>query len=197
MVSRLPRQEGAQQFASVISGLGQHLVRPQVRLEETPAPSRVAPFAAALAAEVVPGRLETEDPLATGRFIVLYDPEQPEAWNGAWRIVTYARARMEPEIATDPLLGEVGWSWLTDALDSAGVGYQALGGTVTRVVSDGFAGLAHRRAEVDMEIRASWSPTGADVAEHLRAWSEMLCTIAGLPPLPSGVTPLPTVDGRL
>lgn len=195
MVSRLPRQDGAQRFAEVVGGLRSELVRPQVRLEETPAPARIAPFAAALAADVVPGRAEDEDPLATGRFIVLHDPDEPEPWNGAWRIVTYARARVEPEIATDPLLGEVGWSWLTDALEAAGLSYDALGGTVTRVVSDGFAGLAHRRAEVDMEIRASWSPAGVDVPEHLRAWSEMLCTIAGLPPLPTGVTALPT-SGR-
>jgi len=42
-----------------------------------------------------------------------------------------------------------------------------------------------------MEIRASWTPTAGDVVEHLRAWADMLCTIAGIPPLPDGVVPLP------
>jgi hypothetical protein len=42
-----------------------------------------------------------------------------------------------------------------------------------------------------MEIRASWTPTGPDLGIHLQAWTELLCTIAGLPPLPEGVVALP------
>ena len=32
---------------------------------------------------------------------------------------------------------------------------------------------------------------GGSVADHLLAWSDLLCTIAGLPPLPEGVIALP------
>ena len=105
--------------------------------------------------------------------------------------MTFARAELEPELATDPMLGEVGWSWLVDALASRGVGYVAEAGTVTRVVSQSFAGLADRPASVEMEVRASWTPLGPEVGEHLLAWSDLLCTIAGLPPLPEGVVALP------
>jgi hypothetical protein len=89
------------------------------------------------------------------------------------------------------MLGAVGWSWLVDALEGRGLPYTAEAGTVTRVVSESFAGLADRPASVEMEVRASWTPLGGDLGHHLLAWSDLLCTIAGLPPLPEGVVALP------
>jgi len=59
------------------------------------------------------------------------------------------------------------------------------------VVSESFAGLAERGATVEMEIRASWTPTGPKVGVHLQAWTDLLCTVGGLPPLPDGITALP------
>lgn len=176
-------------FAEAVRGLGEVRLRPEVTVTEAPAPTRVAPYALALSAEVT--LTGVDEPLASGRFVVLHDPSMPEAWGGSWRIVSFARARMEPELAADPMLGEVGWSWLTDALDSVPVARDALAGTVTRVVSDSYGTLADRAPSIDLEIRASWTPTGADLEAQLAAWSEVLCTIGGLPPLPSGVTALP------
>lgn len=164
-------------------------LRPEVRVEEIPAPQRIAPHTLALTAEAT--RPDLEEPLATGRFVLLHDPAGPEAWESTWRAVTYVRAELEPELGTDPLLGEVGWSWLEDAFEGVGVGWRALGGTVTRVVSDGFGALSERPSTVEMEIRASWSPLDEAVGDHLRVWAELLCTIAGLPPLPDGVSALP------
>jgi len=89
------------------------------------------------------------------------------------------------------MLGAVGWSWLLDALGRREATFVAEGGTVTRVVSESFAALADRNAAVEMEIRASWTPTGPNVGVHLQAWADLLCTIAGLPPLPEGVVSLP------
>jgi hypothetical protein len=89
------------------------------------------------------------------------------------------------------MLGAVGWSWLTDALESHQLGFTAEAGTVTRVVSESFAGLSDRPASVEMEVRASWTPVRGNVGAHLLAWSDLLCTIAGLPPLPEGVIALP------
>jgi hypothetical protein len=102
-----------------------------------------------------------------------------------------ARAELEPEFASDPFLGQVGWSWLTDALDDRGVDYTAEAGTVTRVVSESFGGLSDKDPSVEMELRASWTPVGGVVGDHLVAWSDLLCRIAGLPPLPEGVIALP------
>jgi hypothetical protein len=190
--------ESSLEFAQALQELRVARLRPEVRVTEGPAPQRIAPYAVALTAEVVSAaaRKDSEDELASGRFVLLHDPSSPEPWDGVWRAVTFARAELEPELSSDPMLGAVGWSWLTDALEQQGADYTAEAGTVTRVVSESFAGLAERSATVEMEIRASWTPVlrgpapGA-IAAHLRAWADLLCTIAGLPPLPEGVSALP------
>ncbi|XVX18774.1 DUF3000 domain-containing protein [Actinomycetota bacterium] len=177
-------------FTRALAQLRAVTLRPEIRLTEVPAPQRIAPYAVALTADVVQGAGD-EDDLASGRFVLLHDPSAPEPWDGQWRAVTFARAELEPELAGDPMLGAVGWSWLIDALDGLGVSYTAEGGTVTRVVSESFGALEDREPSVEMEVRASWTPTGPDMGEHLQAWSELLCTIAGLPPMPEGVIALP------
>ena len=166
-----------------------HRQRPELRLEEVPAPTRIAPYALALTAEVNP-TTDPESMLGSGRFVVLHDPEGQSAWNGSFRIIVMARAQLEDELGADPLLGEVGWAWLTDALASAGAGYHSLSGTVTRVLSESFGGLALRDREVEIEVRASWSPNTTDLGPHLAAWTELTSSAAGLEPLPEGVTAL-------
>ncbi|TQL60459.1 DUF3000 domain-containing protein [Oryzihumus leptocrescens] len=177
------------EFTRALQELRDARMRPEVRLTEVPAPQRIAPYAVALTAEVVSQRADEE--LASGRFVLLHDPSEPEPWGGPWRAVTFARAELEAELANDPMLGAVGWSWLVDALDGRGAHHTAEAGTVTRVVSESFAGLADRRASVEMEVRASWTPTDDALGTHLQAWADLLCTVAGLPPLPEGVVALP------
>lgn len=179
------------EFSAALADLRAAVLRPEVRLTEVPAPVRIAPYAVAMTADVLQTASD-EDALATGRFVLLHDPSEPEPWGGAWRAVTYARAEMEPELATDPVLGAAGWSWLIDALESHDLDYIAEAGTVTRVVSESYAGLADRPASVEMEIRASWTPLDpTELAAHLQAWGDVLCSIGGLPPLPEGVVALP------
>lgn len=185
----MPGNHGAV-FARALSSLRDVRMRSGVRLTEVPAPTRIAPYAAALTADVI-DPTDPDTDLATGRFVLLHDPSAPETWDGAWRVVTFARAELEPELAGDPMLAAVGWSWLTDSLTGRGLTWTAEAGTVTRVLSESFAGLADREASVEMEIRASWTPVAGTVADHLRAWGDMLCTVAGIPPLPDGVVPLP------
>lgn len=177
------------EFARAITAIREVRLRSEVRLTEVPAPQRIAPYAVALTADVVPSAAGDEE-LASGRFVLLHDPSAPGPWEGEWRAVTFARAELEPEVANDPMLGAVGWSWLVDALDTRRLDYVAEAGTVTRVVSESFAGLSDREPTVEMEVRASWTPRG-DIGGHLQAWSDLLCTIAGLPPLPEGVVALP------
>ena len=161
-------------------------LRPEIFCEEMPAPQRIAPFASALSADVtVDG-----DDVGTGRIVLLHDPAGNDAWEGTFRCVAYARAEIDPEMANDPLLGEVGWSWLTEALTAHGAEYAASSGTVTKVASESFGSMSEEGATAQLEIRASWTPVG-DISDHVEAWGELLCTAAGLPPVPEGVAPLP------
>lgn len=176
-------------FARALRSLHEARLRPEVRLTEVPAPTRLAPHAVAMTADIVDP--SDDEDLATGRFVLLHDPDEPDPWGGAWRVVTFARAELEPEVAGDPMLGAVGWSWLTDALESHAIEPVNLAGTVTHVVSESFGDLDDREPDVEMEIRASWSPLDVAVGAHLEAWVDMLGTVGGLPPLPSGVIALP------
>ncbi|KRE65735.1 enoyl-CoA hydratase [Arthrobacter sp. Soil736] len=203
-------------FLHALGTLRKARCRSELRLDEIPAPSRLAPFAVALGAEVlVPsggggdyaavhgpaamalarsaaaGDDPDGDELATGRFILLYDPDGSAVWDGEFRIVTYIRAQLEAEMGNDEMLGSVAWTWLVEALETHHAPYRAAGGTATRVLSESFGTLSDRPGSIDIELRASWTPASADIQAHLEAWSDMVCTFAGLPPLPDGVSALP------
>jgi len=163
--------------------------RPELKVEEIPAPAKIAPFAVAISAEV---ELNDEE-LGSGRLVLLHDPAGSASWDGDFRCVTYARADVDPEMVTDPLLTEVGWSWLIDVLERNQAEYSSPSGTVTAVSSRSFGGIADDPPRAEVELRASWTPivtSAADMVRNLQAWSELLCLTAGLPPLPDGVVPI-------
>nr|WP_227422547.1 DUF3000 domain-containing protein [Pengzhenrongella sicca] len=174
------------EFLRALRSLRAAKLRPEVLLEEVPGPARIAPFSVALTADVVAGQSEEE--LASGRFVVLHDPAGQESWDGTFRLVTFVRATLEPELGADAMLAEVAWSWFEDAVAGAGVVAHAASGTVTRVLSQSFGDLSDRPEEVEVEIRASWTAPDGDLTPHLVAWADLLCQAAGLPPVPPGVT---------
>jgi hypothetical protein len=184
--------ESPEPFRLAVASLRAAEVDPAVTLRETAAPSRLAPYAFALTAEVLHG----DDELASGRFIVLHDPNGQEAWDGDTRVVAFATAAVEEEIGRDPLLPEVGWAWLLDALRAHEATYAAEGGTVTSTTSARFGAMAGEPGGCDLELRCSWSPVTDDPMErHLAAFCDVLCSMAGLPPAVSGVARLP-LSGR-
>lgn len=197
MPARTEADDAPEEFRRALEGLRSASPRREVVLAETPAPARLAPHAVAMTADVSVGGEE----LATGRLVLLHDPAGHEAWQGTFRVVTYVRAEVEAEMALDPMLAAVGWAWLTEALDGHGAGFTAASGTVTRVTSESFGGLSGEPASAQIEIRASWTPTPSPgdvhrMDRHLLAWCELLCTTAGLPPVPTGVVGLPTRAAR-
>ena len=165
-------------------------VGPGFSFEDVPAPKRLAPYASAIAATVERDGAD----VAWGRLVLLYDPDGQEGWGGVFRLVAYIRADVEPEIAADPLLGEVGWSWLSEALDTHVPGYAVPSGTVTRVITEGFGAKRDELPLTGFELRASWSPTGPgnraddneldtlDLSAHISAWCDCLSAAAGLEP---------------
>ena len=98
-------------------------------------------------------------------------------------MVCQVNSELESEIATDPLLGPVAWSWLTDALEASAAGHHALSGTVTRATTEGFGTKAHEGATTEVEMRASWTPDSSDLSAHVSAWLALLAAASGLPPL--------------
>lgn len=129
-------------------------LRPELTFEQEPAPRKLAPYAASVAVTVQ----GADDDIGWGRFVLLYDPAGQRGWGGPFRIIAHIRVDLEPEIAADPMVGEVGWSWLTEALDARAVGYQQTSGTVTRVVTEGFGAKQDEPTTTEFELRASWSP---------------------------------------
>ncbi|MGY0019394.1 DUF3000 domain-containing protein [Streptomyces sp. YJ-C3] len=176
-------------FRTAVDALRSARLRPEIEIDPTRPPQRLAPFSYALEATVVDAA--DDEALADGRLVLLHDPAGHEAWHGTFRLVTLVRAELEAEMAADPLLPDVCWSWLTGALQARGLTYGEPSGTVTRASSHYFGGIGDRPPASQIEIRASWTPREGrggvpDTAAHLAAWCELLCQVAGLPPVAAG-----------
>ncbi|MGH3563681.1 MAG: DUF3000 domain-containing protein, partial [Mycobacterium sp.] len=135
--------------------------------------------------EVVPERSEGD---AFGRLILLYDPDGADAWDGTIRLVAYIQADLDPSEAVDPLLPEVAWSWLVDALQARLEHTTALGGTVTATTSVRYGDISGPPRGHQLELRASWTATTPELDTHVQAFCDVLEHAAGLPPV--GVTDL-------
>jgi hypothetical protein len=176
------------EFQRALDSVRRARSRPELAVSEIAAPGNLAPYAVALSADVTPSRHGADSDLGTGRFILLYDPSEPEAWGGAFRIVCFAQAPLETEIGLDPFLAEVAWSWLVDALNARSAKYDNASGTATKIISTGFGELAAQGDGAQIELRASWTPLEDDISSHVEGWGELLCMLAGLPPTTEGVT---------
>lgn len=175
-------------FAAAVEAVRAATLRTELTITEIPAPSGVAPWSIALSADVTPARHGSDSELGTGRFILLHDPAEPDAWGGSFRIVCFAQAPLETEIGVDPFLANVAWSWLIDALDTRGAKYSAASGTATKTLSTGFGALETQEDVAQIELRASWTPFDHGITSHVEAWGELLCMLAGLPPAAEGVS---------
>lgn len=174
-------------FARAVADVRATDIRGDLSVREIPAPTGVAPEALALAGDVRQTQDSADSPYGTGRLILLHDTSMPDPWGGPLRIVCFAQAPLEPEIGTDPLLADVAWSWLIDALDSRGAQYHSASGTATKTLSKGFGSLADEGDGAQIELRASWTPAGGSLSPHVEAWAELLGMLAGLPPGSEGI----------
>src|SRR3982750_1603254 len=159
-------------FTRAVAGLRAAAPRPEILLEEIPAPQRLAPYSFAVSATL----LRSGEEVASGRLILLHDPAGHESWRGDLRLVTLVTAELEPDMAGDPLLPAVAWTWLTDALEQHAAAYTGIGGKITQTASTRFGELAGPVPTADLEVRASWTPTSTDTAAHLLGWCAMLAS---------------------
>ena len=178
------------EFVAAVTAIRRATSRAELVVTEIAAPTQLAPYSIALAGNITPVRHGSDSDLGTGRFILLYDPDEPDGWNGAFRVVCFAQAPLEVEIGLDPFLAEVTWQWLVDALDSRKAEYTAASGTATKIISSGFGELAKQGDGAQIELRASWTPLDHNLTAHVEGWGELLCMLAGLPPAGEGVSML-------
>lgn len=170
-------------FQAALDALATVRARPEIALENIPAPQRLAPWSHAVGARVTEAAAAgSDEEIANGRFIVLFDPAGHEAWDGTTRCVGYVSAITDESMVDDQMFSEVAWSWLTEALVDHGAAHHSVGGTVTRTASTRFGDIAGPEHSVDVEIRASWTAADTDLDRHLAAWLEVLGHAAGLPP---------------
>lgn len=159
------------------------LTRPNLRsgteIAELPAPTQLAPFTHAVSVTIVGS---DDEEAASGRLVLLHDPEGVDAWEGTFRIVVFGTCEIDTSMAADSLLPDVAWTWLTERLAAHGVEYLALGGTVTVTSSNRFGDIAGPPRVDELELRASWTATSPHVGVHLAAFADFLATSAGLPP---------------
>lgn len=163
--------------------------RDELSIDEIGSPQRIAPHSLAIAGELTVGG----DTVSSGRLILLHDPAGNAAWEGTFRLVTYVRAEVGLEMAADPLLPDVAWSWLTEALAEGSCDAHHLAGTVTASYGRSFGEMAGDPDTAEVELRSSWTPVLDErhcLSDHLLAWQELLGLVAGEPPLPAGVAML-------
>ncbi|MDF0531314.1 DUF3000 domain-containing protein [Tsukamurella sp. 8F] len=173
-------------FRDAIDSMHAASVRSEIEIGSIRPPQRLAPYSYAIGAEVRSAQTETvaehSDGETFGRLILLYDPQGHEAWNGLMRLVAYVQSDVDEELAADPLLPEVAWSWLTDALAERGEEVTALGGTVTATSSVRYGDISGPPRAHQLELRASWTATSSNLAGHVESFASVLAMAAGLPP---------------
>ena len=182
----------ANAFERLVDHLRTFTPRPEVSLIEVPAPQKLATFSFAFSADVSNGLFaDEENEIANGRFVLLHEPGGQATWDGEFRCVTFVSADVDPIMQEDPLLPEVGWSWFLGSLEGNNCVYNAPSGTVTRVSSASFGKLSPRNDDTEIEIRASWTPVITEPQElmkHIESWCNLISEVAGLPPVPEGVS---------
>lgn len=166
-------------FRRAVAELSHPSLRAGAEVAELPSPTQLAPYSYAVSVTILGPE---DEEAASGRLVLLHDPEGVDAWEGAFRIVVFGTCEIDTSMAADALLPEVAWAWLTERLTAHEVDYLALGGTVTITSSNRFGDIAGPPRIDELELRASWTATSPHVGVHLAAFADFLATAAGLPP---------------
>ncbi|WP_430592888.1 DUF3000 domain-containing protein [Humidisolicoccus flavus] len=183
-------------FRAALEQLRAAPFRDELSVREIPAPGSIAPWSVALSADIGAPEHGRDSELGTGRFILMHDPEEPEAWGGSFRVVSFMQASHDTEIAADQFVAAVAWSWLEEALEQREAQYHSPSGTVTKILSSGFGSLEAQGDGAQLEMRASWTPDDANFGAHIAAWCDILCALAGHSVRP-GAVGLDAARGKL
>lgn len=168
-------------------------LRPEVTLTQIDAPTNLARHALAFACDIAPGNAGTRIDLGTGRLVLLWDDAPQENWANNFRIIIFAKSPLETDIGFTDESSDLAWAWLMSGLENRGAKIEAQAGTTTRVISVGHGSIAGQPAHAELELRASWCPSGENFAAHLEAWQDLICMMSGLSPHGEEI---PSIDRR-
>ena len=183
--------EGAPaEFRLAVESLRAAAVRDELVIQQIDAPGKLAKHEVAFSANVDATATDVASDLGTGRFVLLWDPEEPEPWHSRFRVITFAKSPLETDIGADEQISDVAWAWLTESLQNRHASFIAEAGTATRIISSGYGALSNQSDHAELEIRASWSPIDTNAHAHLEAWQDLVCIMSGFPNLPAGVSSL-------
>ena len=176
-----------QNFRAAVESMHSAELRPEIALGTVRPPQKLAPFSHAVSLEVTQPEAdivpESSDDDAFGRLILLHDPRSEETLDGDMRLVAYIQADMDASLAEDPLLPQVAWQWLTEALAENNAELSNLGGTVTTTNSVRYGEIGGKPQAFQLEMRASWTARGTDLRTHVESFAQVLANVAGLPPV--------------
>ena len=193
---------GPPEFRAAVDSMHAARLRPEVFCEEMPAPQRIAPYAAALSADVT---VDGTD-VGTGRIILLHDPagQRRLGRHLPLRGLRPRRDRARPDHRPDARRRRLVLADRGARRPRCGVRRRLRHrhpGRHRELRRHGRRGR-HRADRdprlVDARPRRRTPPAGAplDLAAHVEAWGELLCTAVGLPPVPEGVTAMPSRRGQ-
>lgn len=175
-------------FTNALTSLRTAARTVDLELTEIPGPTRAAAYSVALSGSLAdPDDPETE--IADGNFVVLYN-DADDGGPGSFKVIVMIRAELDAEMSIDPLLPDVAWTWLEEALARFTGSVDDLGGAVTRTITTNHGRTAEHGDSVELELRASWASQSSEVGDHLQAWGQALRTCAGQPVHHDGVTTL-------
>ena len=176
-------------FRAAVASLTGTAVRREVRVQPLRPPQRLAPYSYAIAADVVCAADGAE--LATGRLVLLHDPDGAEAWDGVLRLVTFASAELDEQMGARP---DAARRRLELADRRPGRARRRLprrrAGPSPRPRRPASATSPARRPPSASSCGRRGRSTRRTCAPHLHAFVDLLCAAAGLPP--EGVAVLPS-----
>lgn len=187
----MPTSDAPELFREAVEAMNAATIRPELSVAPIRPPQRLAAYSYAVGIEMLHPEADTagvpefSEGDAFGRLILLHDPAGDDAWDGSLRLVAYIQADVDSALASDPLLPQVAWSWLSEALEETESGFTALGGTVTCTSSVRYGDISGPPRSHQLELRASWTPLDASISDHVVALAGVLASAAGM--LPEGV----------
>ena len=182
MVEVQDQPDAAPEFVLALRSLAQVTERPEVQIQEIPAPADLAKHAVAFSCDTRPEEKHDLADRATARLVILWDETPQEAWTTRFRVIMFSKAPTDGDISAEgEASSDLVWIWLNEALSVAGAVYEAEAGTATRISSRGFGSLESQAEHHEVELRASWCPVGTELGRHMTAWQNLVCMMAGHP----------------